>query len=277
MTNARPFSIFTLRDLFNDTKNTPIRGVLPLAVELWTFGSPGGLQVPNFGSVGLHPHTWPKVGLRHSRSQFFTCHAIFNCHAYTQLVDRIISYKSSSFSICDVAFRGTLPTPQALKPNTFNSYFEANLTNASFGNGGHSFAKVTSLSHSYCVLERVRLVTFWSLCLCTTQEFPKIRTFILAWSWCRGPLIEVESLPCLAFSATKPCTSFKCLVNNHLAQYATMQVPTLHFHFDPTFVHSLSFQAKLGGQVGASGWKTWSISSSEPTPKITKKKSLLCN
>jgi hypothetical protein len=26
----------------------------------------------------------------------------------------------------------------------------------------------------------------------------------------------------LAFAATKPCTSFKCLVNNHLAQYATM-------------------------------------------------------
>jgi hypothetical protein len=27
-----------------------------------------------------------------------------------------------------------------------------------------------------------------------------------------------------------------------------MQVPTLHFHFDLTFVHSLSFRAKLGGQ-----------------------------
>jgi hypothetical protein len=26
------------------------------------FGSPGGLQIPNFGSVGLHPHTWPKWG-----------------------------------------------------------------------------------------------------------------------------------------------------------------------------------------------------------------------
>jgi hypothetical protein len=31
-------------------------------------------------------------------------------------------------------------------------------------------------------------------------------------------------------------------------QYATMQVPTLHFHFDPTFIQSLSFRAKLGGQ-----------------------------
>jgi len=32
-----------------------------------------------------------------------------------------------------------------------------------------------------------------------------------------------------------------------------MQVPTLHFHFDPTFVHSLSFQAILGGQGAAGG------------------------
>jgi hypothetical protein len=39
----------------------------------------------------------------------------------------------------------------------------------------------------------------------------------------------------------------------HLAQYATMQVPTLHFHFNPTFVHYLSFQAKLSGQGGADG------------------------
>jgi hypothetical protein len=42
------------------------------------------------------------------------------------------------------------------------------------------------------------------------------------------------------------------LVNNHLAQYATMEVRILHFHFDPTFVLSLSFLAKLGaeGDVG---------------------------
>jgi hypothetical protein len=38
-----------------------------------------------------------------------------------------------------------------------------------------------------------------------------------------------------------------------LAQYATMQVSTLHFHFDPTFVHSLSLWAKLGGQGVADG------------------------
>jgi hypothetical protein len=34
MTNARPFSISTLQDLSNDTKDTPMRGVLGLAVEL---------------------------------------------------------------------------------------------------------------------------------------------------------------------------------------------------------------------------------------------------
>jgi hypothetical protein len=62
MANARPFSISTLQDLSNDTKNTSMRGVLGLAVEPQTFGSPGGLQVPNFGSVGIHPYTWPKWG-----------------------------------------------------------------------------------------------------------------------------------------------------------------------------------------------------------------------
>jgi len=62
MANARPFSISTLQNLSNDIKNTSMRGVLGLAVELQTFGSPGGLQVPNFGSVGLHPHIWPKWG-----------------------------------------------------------------------------------------------------------------------------------------------------------------------------------------------------------------------
>jgi hypothetical protein len=78
---------------------------------------------------------------------------------------------------------------------------------------------------------------------------------------------KVEGLPGLAFFATKPCTSFKCLVNNYLAQYATMQMPTLHFHFDPTFVHSLSFRAKLGGHGVAGGGETWLISSFGPKPK----------
>jgi len=62
MANARPFLISTLQYLFNDIKNTSMRGVLGLAVEPQTFGSPEGLQVPNFGSVGIHPHTWPKWG-----------------------------------------------------------------------------------------------------------------------------------------------------------------------------------------------------------------------
>jgi hypothetical protein len=34
MTNARPFSISTFQDLFNDTKKTSMRDVLGLAVEL---------------------------------------------------------------------------------------------------------------------------------------------------------------------------------------------------------------------------------------------------
>jgi hypothetical protein len=34
MANAMPFSISTFQDLSNDIKNTPMRGVLGLAVEL---------------------------------------------------------------------------------------------------------------------------------------------------------------------------------------------------------------------------------------------------
>jgi hypothetical protein len=93
--------------------------------------------------------------------------------------------KSSSFSICDVAFRGMFPTPQALRPNTCYSCSEVNLTKVGFGNVGHYFATVTSLSHSYYVLAQAWLTTFWSFCLCTTMAFPKMQVFILAWSWCR--------------------------------------------------------------------------------------------
>jgi hypothetical protein len=52
-------------------------------------------------------------------------------------VDWIISYKSSFFSIRDVAFLNTLPMPHALKPNTCNNCFEVNLTKVVFGNDGH--------------------------------------------------------------------------------------------------------------------------------------------
>jgi hypothetical protein len=34
MANATPFSLSTLQDLSNETKNTPMQGVLVLAVEL---------------------------------------------------------------------------------------------------------------------------------------------------------------------------------------------------------------------------------------------------
>jgi hypothetical protein len=46
-----------------------------------------------------------------------------------------------------------------------------------------------------------------------------------------------------------------------------MQMPTLYFHFDLTFVHFLSFQAKLSGQRGADGSEAWSVSSFELKPK----------
>ncbi len=123
-----------------------------------------------------------RFALLDSQSQFLTSHAIFNHRAYTQQVDWIISWKFSSFSIYDVAFRGMFPMPQTLRPNTYNSCFEAILTKASFENGGHCFVTITSLSHSHCVLTRVQLATFWSFHLCTAMTFPKMRAFILAWS-----------------------------------------------------------------------------------------------
>ncbi len=64
MANARPFSISTFQDLSNDTKNTPIQGVFPLAVELWTFGSPGELQIPTLSKCWASPPHLAKVGLR---------------------------------------------------------------------------------------------------------------------------------------------------------------------------------------------------------------------
>jgi hypothetical protein len=89
-----------------------------------------------------------------------TSHAIFTYCAYEKQVDQIICCKSSPFSFCDVAFQGTLPTPQALRPNTFNNYFEANLTKVGFDNGGHCFAIIISLSHSHWVLAQVQLANF---------------------------------------------------------------------------------------------------------------------
>jgi len=65
MANASPFSIFTLQDLSNDTKNTLMRGVLGLVVELWTFRSPGGLQILTFSKCWASPPHLAKVGLRH--------------------------------------------------------------------------------------------------------------------------------------------------------------------------------------------------------------------
>jgi hypothetical protein len=43
-----------------------MRGVLGHAVELWTFGSPGGLQIPNFSKCWASPPHLAKLGLRQS-------------------------------------------------------------------------------------------------------------------------------------------------------------------------------------------------------------------
>ncbi len=42
-----------------------MQGVLGLAVELWTFGSPEGLQILTFSKCWASPPHLAKVGLRH--------------------------------------------------------------------------------------------------------------------------------------------------------------------------------------------------------------------
>jgi hypothetical protein len=77
MTNAGPFSISTLQEISNDTKNTSMRGVLGLDVELWTFGSPGGLQILIFSKCWASPPHLAKVGLQQlnsNHSKNIKCH-----------------------------------------------------------------------------------------------------------------------------------------------------------------------------------------------------------
>jgi len=62
MVHARPFWTSTLQDLSNGIKNTPMKGFLTPAIKLLVFGSPGGLQVPTFGSVSFILTLNPKWG-----------------------------------------------------------------------------------------------------------------------------------------------------------------------------------------------------------------------
>jgi hypothetical protein len=132
-----------------------------------------------------------------------------------------------SFSIHDAASWNMFPMPQTLKPSTFNSCCETNLTKVGFGNGGHRYATIISSSHLCWALAWTQPTTFLSFCLYTAMASPKMQTFILAWSWCQEPFVEVKGLPSLAFSTIKPYTSLKCFINNHLAHYETMQMPTV--------------------------------------------------
>jgi hypothetical protein len=53
MAYARSFWTSKLQDVSIDIKNTSRRGVLPSVVELWSCGSPEGLQIPTFGNVSF--------------------------------------------------------------------------------------------------------------------------------------------------------------------------------------------------------------------------------
>ncbi len=86
----------------------------------------------------------------------------------------------------------------------------------------HTSLKVGLRHHSHYALAQLWLTTFWLFHLYMDMTSPNIWTFILVWFWCQGLPIKVEGLLGLAFSSTKPCASFKCLVNNHLAKYEMM-------------------------------------------------------
>jgi hypothetical protein len=62
MTHARPFWTSTFQELSIDIKNTPMQDFLTPTIELWVFGSLGGLQLPTFGSVSFIPTLIPKWG-----------------------------------------------------------------------------------------------------------------------------------------------------------------------------------------------------------------------
>jgi len=87
MANAKPFSISTFQDLFNDSKNTPMQGVLGLAVELWTFGNPGGLQTSNFSKCWASPPHLVKVGLRHQESSNYALTNFFGLCKFVWIID----------------------------------------------------------------------------------------------------------------------------------------------------------------------------------------------
>jgi hypothetical protein len=74
MAHARPFWTFTLQDLSSDTKSAQMWGDLTPAFALWVFGSPGGLQLPTFGSVGFTLTFSPKWGCdKVSRADPLSC------------------------------------------------------------------------------------------------------------------------------------------------------------------------------------------------------------
>jgi hypothetical protein len=182
--------------------------------------------------------------------QFLTSHAIFNHHKYVKHVDCIISCKFLSFFICDITFQGTLPTPHTLRPNTYNRYFKVNLTKVGFGNGGHYSSTITNLFHLLNVLTWMWLTTFWSFRFYMAMASPKMLTFILTWSWHWGPLLKVKGFLRLAFFTIKPCTSFKCLVNNHFTTYVTMQCANFTFPFWPNLCPFFFLPSHIGWTKG---------------------------
>jgi len=72
MAHERLFSTSTLQDLSNGIKNTSRQSVLAPTIELWSFGSPKGLQVLTFGSMSLIFTLASKWGCDKGRSSWMS-------------------------------------------------------------------------------------------------------------------------------------------------------------------------------------------------------------
>jgi len=98
MAHANPFSTSRLWQLSNDIKNTS--GVLTPALELWNFGSLGGLPSPHFGNVSVILTLFPsRVATLSMSHEIIVCvkHVCIlmkiNINGKSTLIVRCIRYK----------------------------------------------------------------------------------------------------------------------------------------------------------------------------------------
>jgi len=144
-------------------------------------------------------------------------------------------------------FKAHFPHPQTLRPNTYNSCFETNLTKVGFRNGGNCSTTITNLSHSRYVLAWTQLTTIWSFRLCTTMTFPEMRTFILTWFLMSKTFFRNWRPPMFDFFCHQAMHLLQMFGQQPIGTICNNASVNFTHPFWPNFVHSSSFWAKLGG------------------------------